>query len=514
MSRNNQVKIGSVLSYLQMGLNIIVGLVYTPIMIRILGQSEYGLYHTVASTISMLSVLSLGFNSSYIRYYARYKKDDNAQKIYTLNGLFLSIFLFIGLIALLCGLYLTLHLSYIFDNGLTEHEYEIARILMLLLTINLSISFPMSVFSCIISANEKFIFLKTVGMIKTVLGPFITLPLLLMGFRSITMVSITVLLNLAVDSCYVIYVLKVLKYKFYFSGFEKGIVKDLFVYTSFIAINIVVDQINWNIDKILLGRFKGTISVAIYSVGFTLHHYYTLFSTSISGVFTPRVHHIVNRYSEDPELCNKELTKLFTKVGRIQFLIMSLLSTGLVLFGKPFILLWAGKGYEDSYYVTLLLVLPATIALIQNIGIEIQRAKNMHRFRSIVYCIMALCNLIISIYLCQLFGAVGSAVGTAISLILANGIIMNIYYHKKIGIDIPLFWKQIVKMTPGILFPLVFGFFILQYIKIDSFLLFFVITLLYSLVFILSTWYLSMNDYEKKLILSFVNKIMRRNSYV
>ena len=72
----NQLKAGVILSYLQMALNIIIGLAYTPIMIRTLGQSEYGLYNTISSTISMLSILSLGFNSGYIRYYAKYKKEN------------------------------------------------------------------------------------------------------------------------------------------------------------------------------------------------------------------------------------------------------------------------------------------------------------------------------------------------------------------------------------------------------------------------------------------------------
>ena len=100
-----QLKWGSVLSYFSMGLSIIIGLVYTPVMIRLLGQSEYGLYNTVSSTISMLSVLSLGFNSSYVRYMAKYKQDNDKEGLYRLNGLFLIIFSIIGLIALICGLF-------------------------------------------------------------------------------------------------------------------------------------------------------------------------------------------------------------------------------------------------------------------------------------------------------------------------------------------------------------------------------------------------------------------------
>ena len=68
--KKSQIKLGAVLSYLQMGANIIIQLVFTPVMLKILGDNEFGLYQTVAATISMLSILNLGFNSGYVRYYA------------------------------------------------------------------------------------------------------------------------------------------------------------------------------------------------------------------------------------------------------------------------------------------------------------------------------------------------------------------------------------------------------------------------------------------------------------
>lgn len=509
--KTNQLKWGSALSYMQMALHIIIGFVYTPVMLRLLGQSEYGLYQTVSSTISMLSVLNLGFNSSYVRYYSRYKKEKDNKSIYKLNGLFLLIFLIIGIIALGCGLFLSSHLEMVFDKGLTREEYGTARILMILLAINLAISFPMSVFTSIISANERYVYLKLLGMIKTVLSPLVTLPLLLMGYRSIAMVVVTVVLALFTDVLYLYYVIFVLKNKFLFRHFEEGIFVSLFTYTIFIAINMIVDQINLNVDKILLGRFKGTAAVSVYSVGFLLYTFYMMFSTSVSSVFTPRVHQIVNATRHDEEIQRRELTQLFTKVGRIQFLILGLVASGIVFFGKVFIMdYWAGRGYGDSYYVALLLVVPGSIALIQNLGIEIQRAENQHQFRSVVYMIMALINLGLSIVLCQWYGAIGSAVGTAVSLIVANGLIMNIYYHKKCNIDIIYFWKNILWLSKGMILPVITGIVILKGVKVSSFIELFIAVLIYSAVYCVSMWSVGMNCYEKQLIVKPLEKVLRR----
>lgn len=511
MSKNLQLKMGSVLSYLQMALNILIGIIYTPLMLNLLGQSEYGLYSTVASTISMLSILNLGFSAGYIKYYSKYRINGDNEKIYKLNGLFIVIFSLIGLIALACGLFMTTNLELFFSDGLSNCEYQTARILMLLLSIRMALSFPLSVFSNIITAHERFIFIKICGMISTVLSPLITLLLLFMGYGSIAMVVVTVVLGTITDLVYVYYVIVKLHQKFYFYEFERRVCKELFTYTVFIAINIIVDQINWNIDKILLARFKGTTMVAIYSVGYSLYVYYMSFSTSISSVFTPRIHQIVNETELDSKEQKEYLTDLFVKVGRIQFLILGWIASGLVLFGKQFIVyFWAGINYEDSYYVMVLLTLSASIALIQNLGIEIQRAENRHKFRSVAYAIMAIANLLLSIILCQLYGAIGSAIGTALSLILANGLVMNIYYHKRCNIDIVYFWKNIIVMSKGLVIPSVVGVILNSLTKCNTVGSFVGAISLYSIVYFISVWILSMNSTEKDLIKKPIMKVVKR----
>lgn len=514
--RVNQIKVGSFLSYLQMALSVLINLIYTPIMIKKLGQSEYGLYQTTISTITMLSVLSLGFDAGYIRYFSKYKSKNKKTEIYKLNGLYLIIFSVIGLIGCMCGVFLTTHLQLIFSNGLTQGEYTIAKSLMALQTVRLTIMFPMSVFQSIISANEKFIVLKIIGMLQTIGCPLLSIPLLFGGFRSIALVVVTLFVLFITDILYFYYVIFCLKEKFVFHGFEKGIFKDIFTYTSFIAVNLIVDQINMNVDKVLLGRYKGTSATAIYSVGFTIYQLYQMFSSSISSVFTPRIHGIVNTRKDNSLKLNKELTDIFIKVGRIQFLVLGLISSGIIFFGKQFIVqYWAGDGYEEAYYVALLLVLPATIALIQNLGIEIQRAENKHQFRAIIYLLMAVVNLILSIYLCQLYGAIGSAIGTAISLILANGVIMNVFYHKKCGIDIKEFWKNIIAMSRGLIIPACVGMAIIKFIPTNNIIGFLMAVVLYTLIYAYSVWRFSMNSYEKNLLSKpldiFVGKILKKS---
>lgn len=509
MNRKREIAIGAALSYVQIAVGAIITLLYTPFMIRVLGQSEYGLYNTVSSVVSSLSILSLGFGSCYVRFYSKYRSENDEKNIRKLNGMFMTIFVVIGLIALLCGLYLSLHLKTVFDKGLTVEELHTAKILMLLLTGNLALSFPASVFSAIITANERFIFQKTILLIKQIASPLICIPLLLCGYASVGIVLCTVIVHLALDVCNMLFCFHNLKVKFEFGSFDFAVFKQMAWYASFIAINMIVDQINLNIDKFLLGRYRGTISVAVYSAGYTIYQYYTSFSTSLSNVFTPRIHSIWNNsnYSEIDK--NNKLSGIFSQIGRMQFVILFLVCSGIVIFGKQFIAKWAGPGYENGYYVLLLLAFSAIVPLSQNIGIEIQRAKNMHQFRAIIYLCMAVINLLMSIYLCKKYGEIGSAVGTAVSFVLANTVCMNLFYHFAMKIDVRNYWKNcgriIIASIPALIFGVLYCYLVDSY-KIGSMI---VGILIYTSIYLICMYCWTCSSDERAMLVKFVRQRMR-----
>ncbi len=509
--KSNQIKLGVVLSYTQMFLQIVVGLLYTPIMLRLLGKEEYGLYNTVSSTIATLSLLSFGFGSAYIRYFSRYKRNDDNNALSRLNGLFLYIFSIIGIVAALCGTWLSFNLELVFDTGLSSGELEKAKILMLLLTFSMAFGFPMSVFTSIITAHEKFIVQKLIIILSVILNPFLSIPCLLLGYGSIGVVSVSVVLNILSWTISVIYCIHSLHVKFCFKQIETALFKELLAYSFFIALNMIVDQINTNLAKFLLGRFCGTVSVAIYSVGFSLYNYYQNFSISISNVFTPRIHRICETNSKkegiDYKKIGDEFTELFVKVSRIQFIILVLVCSGLIFFGKTFIVFWAGVGYENAYYVTLLLAVPAIVPLTQNLGIEMQRAVNKHKFRAIIYTIMAFLNVLISIPLCKNFGEIGSAIGTAISYIICNGFIMNIYYYKAININIILYWKNIIWMLVKMIPAFICGTIIYKFFELNSLIKLAVGIFIYAFVYIMVVFFIVTNEEEKSIIRNSFSRI-------
>ena len=141
------------------------------------------------------------------------------------------------------------------------------------------------------------------------------------------------------------------------------------------------------------------------------------------------------------------------------------------------------------------------IPLIQNTGIEIQRAVNKHQFRSIIYLAMAVVNTLISIPLASMYGPVGAALGTAISLLFANGLVMNIYYQRAMGLDMLSFWKSIAALSRGFIAPIVFGVWMMRAVQFHGLLDFALWVVFYTAVYALSFWLFGMDRDEKQLVL-------------
>ena len=227
-------------------LGYIIAIVYTPIMLRLLGQSEYGLYNLVSSVVSYLGLLSLGFGSAYVRFYSRYKVEDNEREIARLNGMFLIILSDIGDIAVFAGSVLVANTERIFGAKLLPEEMKPAKTRMVIMVFNIALSFPASVFNSYITANEKFVFQNLLQMIKVVAHPILVLPVLFMGYRSHGMVVVTTALTILIEISNVIFCLRKLDMRFSFKVFEFTLMKEMTILTTILFTNMIIDHSNWN----------------------------------------------------------------------------------------------------------------------------------------------------------------------------------------------------------------------------------------------------------------------------
>lgn len=502
MKSNKEIKIGAILSYVIIFANMIIGVLYTPILTSKLGQSEYGLYSLVTSIISYLTILDFGFGNAIIVYTARYRVNNEKEKQEKLHGMFFLIYTIIGIIAGIIGAVIWLNADNLFANSMSPEEISKAKILLGILNFNLIITFPLSVFSSIITAYEKFVFAKVLNLARIILNPIIMIILLNIGYKSVALVILTTVLNITTLILNFGYCKKKLNIKLKFGKLDFSLLKEIMAYSVWVFLNSIMDKINWALDQFILGIYAGTVAVAVYSVAGNLNQMYVNFSTAISGVLLPRVTEMEERKATD-----KEFTDVFIKTGRLQYVVMALIISGFVLYGREFInILWVGPEYDQSYFIACILMIPSTVSLIQSVGLNILQAKNKYKFRVMVLMIFAVVNVIVSIILAQIYGGIGAAIGTAISIVLGQIIFMNIFYYKNIKIDIPLFWKNIFKMSIPMVVAIIIAIIIKQVWTINSSLVLILQIVIYSIIYAILVWNKSMNLEEKNMIKKLIKR--------
>ena len=507
----NQRKAGALLSYVYLALTLVVGLVYTPFCLSIVGESEYGVFAVATSVVGFLTILDFGFNQTMIRYVSRNKalRDEDGER--RLYGLFLTFYVAIAVITLIVGVVLAFFIEDIFagtGRGFTAEEAYRLKIVFGILLVNLVVSFPLGVYTAILNSNEGFVVLKLVNIMNFVLSYGGMSVALLFGGRAIVLAVITTAVSLVTKGVQAVYVQKKYKVRFAFGGVDRDLVREIFGFSFFIFLNIVIDQLYDNTDKFILGIVQGSTTVTIYTVGVQFSAYFQQFSTSISGVFLPRITALTTTEKD-----MKKVSAIFVKIGRIQFILLGLLASGFVVYGRQFVTLWVGKDKLDAYTIALVVMLPAMIPLSQNIGISVIRALNRHRFRSLVYVVIAVLNVGLSIPLAYYFGGFGAACATGLGTVLGQIITMNWFYYAKIGLDIPKYWKEVLKITLVIVPVCVaaYGVSLLPFwsriTAWGGWLSLLVQIFFYCIVFAVTGWLFIFNKYEKGLVMGLLKNI-------
>lgn len=231
----NQVRLGAVLSYVSMGLSTLISLIYTPIMLDRLGETEYGVYGAVGPIISYLLLLSMGLGSAYIRYYSQAKVAQDRREMAKLNGMFLVTLSLLGLVLLALGFFLAAHPQMVFGTKWAPEELALGAKLLRIMTVNAALSFPFSVFESHVNIHERYLFLKAVTMAKSVLSPLISIPLLLLGFRSPAIATLSLVLTIVCGLTYMFYCLTVLKMPMSFRTYDLPLMKNMMGFTFYIS---------------------------------------------------------------------------------------------------------------------------------------------------------------------------------------------------------------------------------------------------------------------------------------
>ena len=502
--QKSQLKTGILLNYLNMILGNLVPVLYTPVMLRLLGKSEYGLYKLSSSVTGYLSLMSLGIGAAIIRYLIKARTEQGKDGEEKILGLFVVIFRLISLISLIAGAVMVACLGIFYSDSLTDSELFRMRILVGIMACNTALSFVVSPYVSAAQAHERFNFVQLMNILSTCLVPALNIVALYMGFASIGMAVVSLAVNLIIRILYVFYIKKSVGLKPCYKGMPTGIIKEILLFSFWVFLASIVDKLYNVTDTVLIGMIPAlaTTGVAVYNVGTTFNQIVFSVSNGLSSVLAPRANKMVFGGAT-----GEQLTDTAIKVGRIQGILFGLIASGFIAFGRPFVYYYAGADYSDAYWIAVILIIPYGISLVQTMCLSIVVAQNKHRFRSIVYLVIAIVNVVGTWFAMKKWGIVGAAAVTAVAFVLGQGFAMNWFYHKRTGLNMIRFWKKtgVVFIIPAVLCAVaIFASRFIDFYKIPVFA---AGVAVYIAVYFLLSWLLIMDKYEKNLILSPFKKI-------
>lgn len=496
-------KIGVILSYVLMVFEVLSTLLLTPFIINKLGETEYGVYKLTAAINAYLLLLDLGVGNAVIRYISKFREEKKIIRQGQFLGVALFFYISIGVFTLIIGSIMILLFPSIFEKGLSPSEIKLGQLLFSITMINTAITLSTSVYNNILIAYEKFAVSRITSIIQIIFRIVFTYICLLYGMKSLGIVVVNLVMTILNRVFVIIFVTTHLKIRPIFKGIDKLFIKEIVGYSSLIFIQMIATQINATADQLMLGILITSSSsiIGIYSLGSQIVQYFQSIGFSFNSVLMPGIVKMVINKATPSQIC-----KEMVKIGRLIFMVMGLIWSCFLLYGKQFIFLWVGTRFSESYYIAMILMTAYLFIITESIGTQVLWAKNEHKEQSLLKILIVFLNIFLTVILIKWNPLFGATIGTFISLFLGDIVVMNIVFSKKIGISLSMYYHGLLKgIIICIIIVLISGILIIK-MNLNGWIGFILNVSISSIIYALSLYLFGMTKYEKNLILSLLGK--------
>lgn len=496
---------GVIFSYLLIIVDIAVAILFVPYLLSSLGKDEYGLYKLMFSTASYLSVLDFGLGGTITRYVIKYKTEGDKKAEENFVAMGLVIYGILAAVVLLIAIAVSRFLPVMYQNSIMPSKMSSAQFVFILLCSRTAVTLFNHAYHGLFSAYERFSYSKAVSICSILLRVLLLTIGLKFWKKAIFVALVDFFLSLLFLFINVFYARYGVKCRIKLHKWDGKVAREAMVFTSAILLQSIINQFNTNVDSVVLGIYTTTAVIAMYSLVMQLYNMYSGLSTAVSSVFLPSISAAVFSGCS-----NDEITKKVIRPSRIQLVILLLVISGFILFGRQFISLWVGDGYEEVYLLTCILMLASVLNLSQNSITSVLKAKNKLHGKTLILGISTVFNFVVTVLLVPRIGALGAVVGTATSMLIGYGLGLNLYYQYYIGINMKLYYKETYR---GILLVTLvsvgFGLLVNYYIYSGGWLTFMIKGVVYTAVYLVLMFLFGLNDEEKMIAKRMMNKLKK-----
>lgn len=487
---------GSALQTLNLIFDIGIGFLMMPFLIHELSEKWYGLWLTVGSIIGFFGLLTLGLASAVQRYLSTENSDDKITDYNETLNSSLAVFFIAALLAML------LATTFAFLPSLLNIDAELSenfKYLMLLMGLNVALSFIVSPFRGVLNADYQFTSISSAELITLLSKAGLTVYFVLQGYGVIGVGISALLGNLLGKSILFFMALRLVKkIRFSRAYIKKHKLITLFKYSSKTFLAWLGDILRFSIDNLVVTAFVGLSAVTIYNLPLRLYNYASQFIITSLGVLQPYFSQKVG------EKNNADIQRKFELAYGASFAFGAILAAGLFVFGYDFVNLWVGNypEVEKLMYIFPVMLLLATS---QNPCLLILYSHNKHQYYAYQNIGEGVFNAAISIIAVQYWGIVGVAIGSLLPMLVTKVFLQPRSTCNLIEFPLSKYYTQMLKCFIFVIVAGVLG--KLFKTNIDSWFLLVVNVAIFSAIFIPCYWFIALNNNTKTF---FITKLKRK----
>lgn len=442
-----QIYMGSIISYLLVFLNIGLGLIYTPWILREIGDSAYGLY-TLAGSITAMFLMDFGMSAAITRFLAYYRAREDIKSESEIFTIIVKLYALIVCVIAVIFVVLYFNIDHIYAN-LTPSELTSFKVVYAITAIFVTICFPVNVCNGVLNAFEEYIALKVSDVFNKVGCVIVTIIVLQLHGGLYALVLIAGLFNLITFVYKMIAVYKKTRVVFLPHYFDKKRLQEIFSFSFWSTISSLAQQMIFNVMPTILAMISSTAVITMYGFTRVIEGYIATITGAINGLFLPRISRVIGE-SNDAH----EVLPLMIRVGRINQSIILLMFLGFLFVGQDFVILWLGEDYSQLYICMLLMIAPYCISSSQQIATNSLIALNKIKYTAGINMVTGIINLCVVYLITPQFGVTGVCFSICLTFLLRI-FLDNIVFVKVLKINIAKFFVEChIRLIPAIMLTL------------------------------------------------------------
>lgn len=429
---------------------MVCGVILSSALLRLLGDTEYGIYQTVAAFANYLILLEFGVGTVMVRNISmcrgRDASEEEIQRNITTNWTLTGV---LAVILLAVSVLFYCAIPEIYAKSMTPEQIRHGQQIFAVSVAHLLTTFLIHTVNAIVLSFEDYTFGSMQSIVRTMSRTVLLLVLMALVRNAVVIAAVDAVLGVTclMTSCR--YCRKKLNIRLRFGKCDPVILRASAPLALAVFMQGIVNQANNNVAKVLVGVFLSPESVSLYSVALYIYSIFLSLVNVASAMYVPAMTQKVGR-----GLKGRELAKELIPPCRLTALLGGLVLFGFIALGGQFIEILYGKDYLIAWPIAIILMTPAYIDTVVDVMVHVLNAMNKRMVRSVVLVLTTALNIILTVICLKRWGIFETAIATAVCTLVGPVLIMNLYYTKVVKIPMLwLFWQAF----RGILVYLILG---------------------------------------------------------